>query len=127
AAGLLRTDLRRPVDNRGIDQGPARGTARERRPQRFPQFRGHLHELADCPRIGQLGIVRPESGRGQSGHAGSPATLGNLKREPATYGASGQVRTVKAQFVEEPDELLDQGLRYWLPISLEWWRFTVAG
>jgi hypothetical protein len=37
------------------------------------------------------------------------------------------VRTLQALLVEEPDELLDQGLRYWLPVGLEWWRFTVAG
>jgi hypothetical protein len=37
------------------------------------------------------------------------------------------VRALEAQLVEEADELLDQGLRQRLPISLEWWRFTVAG
>jgi hypothetical protein len=31
------------------------------------------------------------------------------------------VRPVQAQFVEEGDELLDQGLRYWLSISVERW------
>ena len=81
--GLLGAQLRGPGDDRGVENGPPGGTARELRRPGAEALAGELHGLEDRLGVVELPRRRPEAGGRQAGHGRGPSARSGAEGERA--------------------------------------------
>ena len=106
---LLRGDVRRPADERGLDDAAAERAAHQRGQHRADGHPGQLRGPEDRPRVAVLPPVRPEAGRGQPGDRRGPSARACHQRERAAEGVARHVRAIQPERVEEREDLLRDG------------------